>query len=128
MNYFKDTVTMEAVEQHEWGNAKVVFYQPQIALFLTEIYPGGAMPVHLHEDMDQFTYIVSGEGEAKVGDETRPVKPGIAYQVPAQTEHGIRNTHTEVLFYVELKVPAAVPASLVEYIEGIFPSLKTAES
>jgi mannose-6-phosphate isomerase-like protein (cupin superfamily) len=106
----------------------VVFYQPQIALFLTEIYANDAMPRHIHDDMDQFTYIVSGQGEADVGDETFPVRPGIAYRVPAQTEHGIRNTGSEVLFYVELKVPSAVPASLVDYIEGVFPSLRSTES
>jgi len=127
MGYFKDVAAMEAIEVHEWGRAKVMFYQPQIAYTWVEIYAGYGMPRHLHEDVDQFTYIVSGAGEAVVGDEHFAVRPGIAYRAPAMQEHEIRNVGSEPLTYVEVKVPSALPVNLKERYESIFPSLKSAE-
>jgi mannose-6-phosphate isomerase-like protein (cupin superfamily) len=125
MRYAKDATAMDAIEVHEWGCAKIVFYQPQIAFSLVEIYSGYGMPRHLHEDVDQFCYVVSGEGETVVGNEHVSLKAGTAYQVPATTEHETRNPHGEPLIYVEVKVPSAVPANLKERLEGIFPSLRS---
>ena len=128
MEFLKNTEAMEAVEVHEWGRAKVIFHQPQIAFFLVEIYPGYGMPRHLHEDMDQFCYIVSGEGQVEIGTDLAAVKSQTAYWAPATVEHEIRNTHTEPLIYVEIKVPSAVPVNLKEWIEEVFPSLRSTES
>lgn len=125
VKYFKDTKAMPAIEVHEWGRATIVFYQPQIAFTLVEIYAGYGMPRHLHEDVDQFCYIVSGAGEAVVGDERVAVKPGMAYRAPAAVEHEIRNTHNEPLIYVEVKVPSAVPVNLQERLERLFPDLRS---
>ena len=82
MNYFKDTETIEVVEDHKWGCAKVMFHQPQIVFTHVEIYAGYGMPRHLHEDVDQFSYIVSGRGEVVVGDEHIAVKTGMVYRAP----------------------------------------------
>ena len=78
--------------------------------------------------MDQFSYVVSGEGRVGIGDEFAAVKDQTAYRVPATVEHEIRNTHTGPLIYVEIEVPSAVPVNLKDWIETVFPSLRSTGS
>ena len=48
----------------------------------------------IHDDQE-VVYILSGEGEYKLGDETFPVSPGCAVYVPPKTRHCVRRTTDE---------------------------------
>ena len=54
--------------------------------------PGKGHESHTHPDSDEILYIISGEGEQTVEDETREVGPGEMIFIPAGTEHGTINT------------------------------------
>ncbi|MFC1563136.1 cupin domain-containing protein [candidate division KSB1 bacterium] len=45
----------------------------------------------IHEDQEA-VYIISGDGEYKLGDETFPVSSGCAVYVPPKTKHSVRRT------------------------------------
>lgn len=61
------------------------------------IAPGVAIPVHIHDPQVDSILIVSGHGEGYVTGEWRAVSPGDHLFVPAEVEHGIRNTGSEPL-------------------------------
>ncbi len=48
----------------------------------------------IHDDQE-CVYIISGEGEYKLGDKTFPVSPGCAVYVPPKTKHCVRRTTSE---------------------------------
>jgi len=48
----------------------------------------------VHDDQEA-VYVVSGEGELRVGDEVISLRPGTAVYVPAGTPHGGRRTGAE---------------------------------
>jgi len=61
------------------------------------IEPGIAIPVHTHAPQVDSIFIVSGQGEGYVNGDWRKLVPGNYLFVPAETEHGIRNTGSEPL-------------------------------
>ena len=54
--------------------------------------PGQEHKPHVHADQDKFYYVISGRGEAVVGDETFAVGEGALVVAPESVPHGIRNT------------------------------------
>ena len=64
---------------------------------MIEIAPGSEVPVHTHEAEVDSIFVVQGRGEAYVNGDWRPIEPGDYLYVPAQGEHGTRNTGTAPL-------------------------------
>ena len=50
--------------------------------------------IQVHDDQEA-VYVVSGVGEATVGGEIIPLRPGCAFYVPPETEHATRRTGPE---------------------------------
>ena len=83
---------------------------------MLHIVPAGKMsgPYHRHHGCDEMFYIVSGEGEYRIGDKRLPVKAGDCLGAPAGgAAHQIVNSGTTELLYLGLSNNPA--ADLVEY-------------
>ena len=53
----------------------------------------------VHDDQEA-VYVISGIGEARIGDEIIPLAPGTAFYVPPGTPHGARRTGDEPVVVV----------------------------
>ncbi len=53
----------------------------------TTIYPSGSTTGHVHDDMEEVYYVMSGEGEMVVGEDRFLVKPGDGLYVPPGVFH-----------------------------------------
>lgn len=53
----------------------------------------------IHDDQEA-VYVVSGEGELRVGDDVVPLRPGTAVYVPPGVAHGGRRTTEEAVVVV----------------------------
>lgn len=51
---------------------------------------GGATTPHYHPLAEEIYYILAGEGEMQIGEETRVVRPGDAIAIPPGRPHQIR--------------------------------------
>ena len=60
-------------------------------VFIVVISPGGAPPLHQHDDTEQIFYILEGQGRLEIGGESAdfPVGPGDVVRIPPQTLHAI---------------------------------------
>ena len=47
------------------------------------------------DPMEEIYFILSGEGEMEVGEETRPVGPGDAIWIPVGSVHALTSSHEE---------------------------------
>lgn len=74
-----------------------LFHSERLLLGLNCLDPGQIQSVHAHADQDKFYYVVEGEGEFVVGDETRRAGSGHAVWAPAGVDHGVTNTGTRQL-------------------------------
>ena len=84
----------------------VVFTGGHTQLTVMRLLPGEEIGWEMHDHLDQFLRIESGEAELDLGrtgdavDETHPVSDDWAFIVPAGTWHNVRNTgSTDVKLY-----------------------------
>lgn len=66
---------------------------------VAQLAPGAQLLLHHHEPEETY-YIVSGQGEMQIGDDTMAVGPGCAVYIPANARHALRCTGSEPLFFV----------------------------
>ena len=74
-----------------------LFHSQRLLLGLNSLEPGQAQKVHSHTGQDKFYFVLEGEGEFVVGDETRRCKSGHAIWAPADVPHGVSNHGSERL-------------------------------
>jgi quercetin dioxygenase-like cupin family protein len=61
------------------------------------VAPNAFAPAHAHEDYEETFYVISGELEFLIGNETTPVQTGDFIRAPKGTRHGYTNpTNQEV--------------------------------
>lgn len=74
------------------------------------IEAGGCGPdLHFH-DVDQAYYLVRGQSNVQLGDETHRISAGTFVHIPAGTGHRNWNDSAEQEFHIEIIVPATAPA------------------
>jgi quercetin dioxygenase-like cupin family protein len=70
---------------------------PHLMLGLNCLEPGQSQAGHTHADQDKFYFVVEGQGEFTVGDETRTAGSGLTIWAPAGVPHGVTNRGSERL-------------------------------
>jgi uncharacterized cupin superfamily protein len=82
---------------------------------LTVVPPGKrAYPFHRHHVIHEIFYVLSGEGEIRIGDERKPIRAGSLIASPAGAEpHQIINTSSSELRYLAFSTIGEV--DLLEY-------------
>lgn len=72
---------------------------------VVRLEPGKGHERHTHPDSDEILYVISGEGEQEVADETRDIEAGEMVFVPEGVEHGTRNTGWETMVLLAVYAP-----------------------
>ena len=54
-------------------------------------YHGTDFELQMHDDQEAL-YVISGEGEVRIGEDVFSARPGMAFFVPPQTPHATRRT------------------------------------
>lgn len=68
-----------------------IFLSPNMLVGMDCLEPGQTQPPHSHHGRDKLYFVVEGEGEFTVGDETRILGPGGLAWAPADSVHGVCN-------------------------------------
>lgn len=83
------------IEEKTQKNSKfreVLFTTSRTQLVVMSLKPGEDIGTEVHDDVDQFLRVESGEGKAVLNGKEHPLKDGSAVVVPAGVEHNIVNT------------------------------------
>ena len=83
-----------------------LFQSDRLLLGLNCLESGQIQKAHSHTDQDKFYFVVEGEGEFVVGEETRKAGPGLTVWAPAGIDHGVTNTGSERLVLLVGIAPA----------------------
>jgi oxalate decarboxylase/phosphoglucose isomerase-like protein (cupin superfamily) len=94
----------------DWGALKwmvtpEVNGSERISCGVVKLEPGKGHERHTHPESDEMLYVVRGEGEQEIGDETRSIATGDMLYVPQGVEHGTVNTGWEPLVLVAVYAP-----------------------
>jgi mannose-6-phosphate isomerase-like protein (cupin superfamily) len=90
MNGFKADIEKETLENDNFR--KVIYTGTKIQLVLMCLEPGEEIGVEIHDGVDQFFRVESGECEAILDGESMQLKDDDVLIVPAGTEHNLINT------------------------------------
>jgi len=92
----------------------------ELSATLTEMAPGGiSFPRHAHYVNEEAIYVLSGSGEARIGDAPVPVRPGDWIALPTGPEHAhqmINVSTVEPLVYLGISTMRG--AEIVEYSDS----------
>jgi quercetin dioxygenase-like cupin family protein len=71
-------------------------------VFIVELAPGEAPPVHQHDDMEQIFYVLQGRGRLDVGtgDESYLIGPGDVVRIPVSIPHTVHCVGDQLLRYL----------------------------
>lgn len=72
---------------------------------VVKLEPGKGHERHTHPESDEILYVVRGEGEQEVDDETRDIATGDMVFIPEGVEHGTVNTGWEPLILFAVYAP-----------------------
>ena len=79
--------------------------------------PGGGPPPHIHREEDETFYLLAGEIEFRLGEETVTAGPGDFINVPRGMVHCFRNASAETARMVLTFTPAGIERFFEETLE-----------
>ena len=82
---------------------------PQHSFALVEIDPGKSSLNHFHPVAEESYFILSGQGEMTLGEETQTLNPGDCVHIPPEKNHQIFNRQSEPLRFIAVCVPPWTP-------------------
>lgn len=123
----KHILNLDELEFMEWGHGDRYAARfglisrrigaSQLGYNLTVVPPGKiAFPFHSHRSNEEMFFILEGEGEVRIGDETRSVRAGDVIACPAggpETAHQLINSGTVDMQY--LAVSTTLSPEVAEY-------------
>lgn len=71
--------------------------ETRLAMGIQVLEPGGVIPVHLHEGLEELVFVYAGVGKSVIGDDEVELVPGTTLYVPRRVWHGITNSGPEPL-------------------------------
>lgn len=76
-----------------------------MSMLVSEVAPGAAIPVHLHQREDEIIFLHTGQGMVTLGDQRVPCAAGSMLYAPRGVWHGVENTGTDVLTWCAMWSP-----------------------
>src|SRR5262245_38716890 len=70
-----------------------------LTMGLCEIPPGARLIRHRHAEEEAY-YILSGEGQMEINQESQRISPGMAIFIPGNAEHALTNSDVHPLRFV----------------------------
>lgn len=114
------------------GNSEVTFKavgadtHGHLGLFENFIPPGGTAPgLHIHRQMEEMFYVLEGEVEIYVGNQTVQGQPGAFVLVPRSTPHGFANKGTKPAKLLIMFCPAG---EREKYFQGLAELMKDGQT
>lgn len=89
----------------KWLSTPEVTGGERFSAGVVKLEPGKGHERHTHPESDEILYVVRGEGEQEVDDETRDIATGDIVFIPEGVEHGTVNTGWEPLILFAVYAP-----------------------
>lgn len=89
----------------KWMSTPDVTGGERFSAGVVKLEPGKGHERHTHPNSDEILYVVRGEGEQEVADETQDIAAGDMVHIPEGVEHGTINTGWEPLTLLAVYAP-----------------------
>ncbi len=89
----------------KWMVTPDVTGSEHISCGVVQLEPGKGHERHNHPNAEEMLYVVRGEGEQEIADETRSISAGDMLYIPEGVYHGTINTGWEPLVLIAVYAP-----------------------
>jgi len=96
----------------QWLSTPDVTGGERFSAGVVKLEPGKGHERHTHPDSDEILFVIRGDGEQEVADQTRDISAGEMVFVPEGVEHGTVNTGWEPLLLLAVYAPPGPEAVL----------------
>lgn len=96
----------------KWMSEPLVTNAEKFSMGVVLLEPGKGHTSHNHPGVEEILYVISGEGEQTVGDDTRTVGPGMLIHIPPDVFHSTINTGWDQMKIVAIYAPPGPEAEL----------------
>lgn len=112
MNAYSTNIEKQTLKNISYR--KVLFTGEKMQLVVMSLKPGDDIPMEVHEYIDQFIRIESGEAYVKVGEQEFNLKDDDVVIVPAGNHHYVKNTSAdkELKLYTIYATPEHAPGTV----------------
>lgn len=93
-----------------WVNVE----EPPARISRYRVAPGASVSLHVHTGKAEFWVILSGEGIVRVGPTSIPVSEGDIVATPPSVPHGLTNTGSVALVFLNIVQPTGDEITSVE--------------
>ena len=107
--FLRNVVGQAVFSNEKMGKATLV-QGSQLFAGLNSFEPGQSHAPHAHAGQDKLYYVLQGECEVQIGEETQSLAAGDAAFAPAGVIHGIRNTGDARLVVMAVLAPPPLRA------------------
>lgn len=90
-------------DERPWGRYVVLDDEAGHKVKRITVLAGQRLSYQRHERRSEHWFVVAGEGTVSLDGGQRPVRAGVAVEVPAGTAHRIHNTGAEDLVFIEVQ-------------------------
>jgi quercetin dioxygenase-like cupin family protein len=116
-----DTATYDSVAGLEpyaiWRGATArAIHGDRLTMAIIDLEADLEVPEH-HHDNEQLGFVIRGEMEMKIGEETRLLRPGDTYVIPSETLHSVVRTGPEGCVVADIFAPVRADWEAVERAE-----------
>ena len=79
--------------------------EPPARIARYRVAPGRTVSLHVHTGKTEYWFIIAGEGRVRIGDEHLDVREGDVVVTPPTIPHGLTNTGTTPLVFLNIVQP-----------------------
>lgn len=117
--FTRQTTKVEALERgvHHWFSRPDITGSEDLIVVRVDVEPGGGHPFHIHPEMDEVIYILSGIAEQWIAQESKILGPGEAVYIPKKMVHATFNDSNEPLSFLAILSPAADLEGSMVYVD-----------
>lgn len=109
LNYINTEEIEAFVTSHGIGSKKVLSKESPETLQIKQIAvgylaPGEAIEPHVHPDLDEYYYVLKGNGSIFLNDDMLPFHQSVFVKVPAGTIHSLQCEQDLAFFYFGVQI------------------------
>ncbi len=93
---------------HDWISREGLTEAEQLMLVRVTMPAGKAHKFHRHPEMEEIIYVLSGQAEQWVEEDSRVLGTGDSAHIPMNVVHGTYNTGTSDLVFLAILSPAKI--------------------
>jgi len=118
--FTRQTTKVETLERgvHHWFSRPDLTKSEDLIVVRVDVEPGGGHPFHIHPEMDEVIYILSGQAEQWIEKNKKNLKAGESVYIPKKMVHATFNESGEPLSFLAILGPAADLEGSMVYVDS----------